>query len=712
MKTPLVAAKAQAIYDTWRRAHHGRIVVRELCRAERASVAAPPTLNELIARLGEDWAIPVGESGVPLRTLFARIADESPLISRPSEVHDQNFATLCLAYAFLSERSDRQHVVASIEHALGAEAKLWLDSADFSVTWSSDAAMLRVHGTAGIKDIAVTHPAARAKRKTLPPNSVAAAAPMPRPLADLRLADNALGKIECCIVLRTPQVTRRCLAALVAAMPSVYFFIVVSEENEITRACDREIARIAGDTSLPDGRKAVEEAAKAFLQPNQLPSVHANSDLLSLLSKLSATDERRLKGHAAQTYLQRWRDLRTALAELQAIDEIDVLHREMDEMAIDSSAWQAIAVPSIESRWTRDYFLIGQKSPDKAIFLESTCPLLPVNRGLAESLARHPALASFTGRQTIDIPFEGGDFRAVGDFVFVGGRTFDNACKRLMSDAAAKPALAHESQEGRDDIWRLTLKRAVQELAQREVIVVGDGLSTPLPPGHIDTYLTFIPRTGFERPSVVIADTNLSVELFLAIDDGDWTVMEWEIAKASLDPRDLTDISSVAPYRATYMDHDLLVILAHGGFRRFAKAFVASAQRIELQRRLEALAKWFREHGFEVIPAPALLLAPGDLGIFVDRCGHALARTIQDRTQRLLNNGLVESYCDESGAWHRKVYLPHYGITPIESKLKQIYADLGYEAVFIPFMWEAAWGGGGIDCLTSEIRIPMRRDKL
>jgi hypothetical protein len=122
---------------------------------------------------------------------------------------------------------------------------------------------------------------------------------------------------------------------------------------------------------------------------------------------------------------------------------------------------------------------------------------------------------------------------------------------------------------------------------------------------------------------------------------------------------------------------------------------------------LDAVAKWFEKEGYPVVRAPTGAVALGYCSYWYQRDTVAYLRTLRDPAQRAYNNVLVETYMDSADRVHRTVYMPRYGITPVENRLVEIYNRLGYRIVFIPYMWEPAWGRGAVDCLTSEVRGPF-----
>jgi len=71
------------------------------------------------------------------------------------------------------------------------------------------------------------------------------------------------------------------------------------------------------------------------------------------------------------------------------------------------------------------------------------------------------------------------------------------------------------------------------------------------------------------------------------------------------------------------------------------------------------------------------------------------------------SNILVEVYDDV-----RKIYLPEFGFPQLDHAAAQAYRDAGYEVVVIDgFVTHGLTGmqdGAGLDCLTSEIRFPVR----
>jgi hypothetical protein len=71
------------------------------------------------------------------------------------------------------------------------------------------------------------------------------------------------------------------------------------------------------------------------------------------------------------------------------------------------------------------------------------------------------------------------------------------------------------------------------------------------------------------------------------------------------------------------------------------------------------------------------------------------------------SNILVEVYDDV-----RKIYLPEFGFPQLDSAAVKAYENAGYEVVIIDgFVTHGLTGmqdGAGLDCLTSEIRFPVR----
>ena len=71
------------------------------------------------------------------------------------------------------------------------------------------------------------------------------------------------------------------------------------------------------------------------------------------------------------------------------------------------------------------------------------------------------------------------------------------------------------------------------------------------------------------------------------------------------------------------------------------------------------------------------------------------------------SNILVEVYGDV-----RKVYMPEFGFPQLDEAAAKAYENAGYKVVIIKgFISHGLTGmqdGAGLDCLTSEIRFPVR----
>ncbi|MFC2164222.1 hypothetical protein ACFLT2_04395 [Acidobacteriota bacterium] len=113
--------------------------------------------------------------------------------------------------------------------------------------------------------------------------------------------------------------------------------------------------------------------------------------------------------------------------------------------------------------------------------------------------------------------------------------------------------------------------------------------------------------------------------------------------------------------------------------------------------KLDKFAKKMEELGFIVVRIPYLPNGLTSEGWF----GYNMGISFN------YSNILVEVYDDV-----RKIYLPEFGFPQLDTAAVKAYQDAGYEAVIIDgFVTHGLTGmqdGAGLDCLTSEIRFPVR----
>lgn len=113
--------------------------------------------------------------------------------------------------------------------------------------------------------------------------------------------------------------------------------------------------------------------------------------------------------------------------------------------------------------------------------------------------------------------------------------------------------------------------------------------------------------------------------------------------------------------------------------------------------KLDKFAKKMEEFGFSVVRIPYL---PNGL-VSGDWFGDLMGMSFN------YSNILVEVYDDV-----RKIYLPEFGFPQLDEAALKAYKDAGYQAVIINgFVSHGITGvtdGAGLDCLTSEIRFPVR----
>ncbi len=205
-----------------------------------------------------------------------------------------------------------------------------------------------------------------------------------------------------------------------------------------------------------------------------------------------------------------------------------------------------------------------------------------------------------------------------------------------------------------------------------------------------------------------MADMDETLRLLKGLSEEEANQIERSMLMASLHPDELNRTSPFWLYRGMFMDRDLIQILMHGGLPRYITAFQKSAYRKGLQQRLNTAATWFEERGYSVVRTPTAAPPLCYINYWSQRNGTAILETAQDNAFRVYNNVLVEMYVDNRDKLHRTVYMPQYGITPLEKRLIETYNNMGYRVVLVPFMWETACGRGALDCLTSEVRGPFK----
>jgi len=662
-------------------------------------VEAPKTFRELAEKLRDYWAIPSGDFSHPVMKFLVALHAKSPLRFEPGAIRQRNIRAFYFAYSLLTGELRTSVIQDELQRAGGQEAFVLMDDPDLSIEWSDncDSIILRSKdrllsiGVIPGNDLQVQF------EQNMVPCSLSAdeIAMMEKEYSGrVQVMDNALGRINEVFVFYNRHLPYKTLLSICRSLDA-RITVVTVPQSRLMHCVDSYLE------SLKKG-----ECDQSLLQCIRDQQLHQKSRLKNTIELMCEEDCANLLIKNKIEYIKKWKELRDKIVLEEADDHEQNTRKQLKSDGIDHQKVTIITSKNLESRWARDYFLLGYSHTGQALFLESSVQLLKRNRALAEELVSTPELRRKWTSQDIHLPFEGGDIRAVGPYMFMGENTFERGIDEVQSiiglhkkvRIGSTSATSAERTE-----TALLLKKEYEALSGREFVLVGEGDTIPQAMLHIDMFLTFLPNPG-KKPVIIVADMSETATLLNGLSVEETAQIERSMLSASLTSDELNNSSSFWLYRGLFLRHDLIQILMHGGLQRYVTVFNKSGYRIELQQRLDAAAVWFKERGYRVLRAPCAAPPVCYMNYWSQRNGVAILETIQDNAYRVYNNVLVEMYIDTNSVLHRMVYMPHYGFIPLEKRLVEIYNSLGYKVVFVPYMWEPAFGNGGLECLTTEVR--------
>ena len=340
-------------------------------------------------------------------------------------------------------------------------------------------------------------------------------------------------------------------------------------------------------------------------------------------------------------------------------------------------------------RWSRDNFLsVYDFKEGKKVFLRSASAKAEFKGKFTEDIVSQDSTRR-SKQEIAPFYFEGGDIRAIGPYLFVGEETFEKAAKdeqlrnkelpELIPTAVAdngpdiNPELSARKKSKPSAEELLAQKKLKKELEQsfgRKVIVVGEMDEYAQAVFHLDMFVTFLPNAD-GKPTVVIGDMEQSKNI---------------LKNTPAETLDQTSRNVLSSQILVGMETTL-----SRPFSDIIKELENNFHLKVLQKRMDAAAEWFIKNGFDVVRMPTLF-------------------TYNDQMHRAYNNALVETYMNEKGTLERKIYLPTFGVSPVEAEIVKKYNELGYEVTPVPGLAKAATLRGSLNCLTSERRKPFKRN--
>lgn len=698
-----ITEQAEALYRTVMQVSGDTIDIYPAGSYDLQRVEAPKTFRELADRLEKDWSVPSQDFSHPVMKFLVALHAKSPLRFEDGVIRKRNLRSYLLAYSFLTGDLRTSAILDDLRKNLGSEFSSYIDDPDLIIEWSDNSDSLILRSNKKLHTIPVVPGENQFNQYNQKVKPVAFTSEEINFLEKeyggiVHLMDNALGKIREVFIFYNRHLPYKTLLSICRALDA-HITLVTIPQSRLMHYVDEHIQTLEQGTWEKSFLESILET-----QSNRASRFKNQIEFMCKEDGLARMKENR------DAYIDRWKKLQENIFREEAGSHEQTLRKQLHSDGIDLQKVTIISSLHLETKWARDYFLLGFTHARKPLFLESSVQLITKNKALARELARAPQLKRTWGIQDIHLPFEGGDMRAVGQFLFMGENTFEQGIDEIQhiigSNGKVRTGSNLLTSTDRTEI-ALFLKKEYEALSGREFILVGEGDAIPQSTMHLDMFLTFLPNPG-KKPTVVVADMNETITLLNGLSDEETAQIECSMLRTSLNPDELNRSSSFWLYRGLFMRYDLIQILLHGGLSRYITTFQKSTYRIELQQRLDAVAEWFNQRGYSVARAPSAAPPLVYMNYWSQRNGIAILGTLQDNAYRVYNNVLVEMYIDNKENLHRTVYLPQYGITPVEKRLVEIYNDLGYRVVFVPFMWEPAYGRGALDCLTSEIRGPFK----
>jgi len=188
-------------------------------------------------------------------------------------------------------------------------------------------------------------------------------------------------------------------------------------------------------------------------------------------------------------------------------------------------------------------------------------------------------------------------------------------------------------------------------------------------------FVTFLPNAD-QKPTVVVGDIGQTISILEQLSEKEWnqtqqTMLGSQVLLGTGNQHTIIDLARKKEDIAHEMKTDPNTRL--------------------LRRRLDATADWFANQGFSVVRTPTVI-------------------SQKHSRYRAYNNALVEAYVDKNGNLKRKIYIPTYGMSPLERVLVRKYNALGYEVIPVPNLSSSAENRGSLNCLTSEKRFQFDKE--
>jgi hypothetical protein len=425
-----------------------------------------------------------------------------------------------------------------------------------------------------------------------------------------------------------------------------------------------------------------------------------------------------------------------------------------------------------QAGWARDYFLQAQDpETGEEIFIET--PHVVRNMGLSHDMAD-----TLDNERIINtnLYFEGGDFRAVGPYLFMGEATFDKAIShmkqslytikfispttdeivslsginmyQLVDEAREKyieelgPELVEymggedkvreqidesfyeEARESEKPIYVIgeqqfdqsaiseeeatnILRQEYESFFGRELMVVGEGDEEEQAIFHIDMFATFLPSPP-DKPVVLVADQSMAAEILSGLSQQELEEIEKSMLRSQFGGAPTSEdlVAQMGesrsgsflggPGKGLSLKQDIA-----GQLHGYTEQLTSQTKQVELQQRMDGVAEWFEEQGFEVQRIPSAVSYYDGSQLYELEQNESLS--VGEKTHRNYNNVLLEVYT-ESGQLVKNAYMPTFGMAPLEAKAVEIYNQNGYTVIPVSRMIDAARAEGVLNCIVSENR--------
>lgn len=250
------------------------------------------------------------------------------------------------------------------------------------------------------------------------------------------------------------------------------------------------------------------------------------------------------------------------------------------------------------------------------------------------------------------------------------------------------------------------LKSEYEKYFGRELVVVGEGDEEEQAIFHIDMFVNFLPNPK-GKPTVVIADTKETLKILSKLGPEELDSLEKSMVQSQMGASDLENDNFTK--EDEIKRNVLLLNDIKGGMHDYVDELRSGKRLQGLQKRLDAISKWFQNKGYEVVRIPTAIThgnSRGDL-LTLGKKNHEesseLPRSSED-ADRTYSNSIVETYVDQDGILQKIIYMPTFGISVVEKRIVEIYNKLGYKVVPVDSLIEVARTQGVLNCITSEFR--------